>query len=56
MGLHICNNCNYKRHCSNAFKNNLICSCANERIKLEQQQRFDDTDLKEFVEFVKEKE
>ncbi len=54
MGLHICNNCNYKMHCDNAFKNNLICSCANERIKSEQQQRFDNTDLKEFAKFVKE--
>lgn len=54
MGLHICNNCNYKTRCTNAFKNNLMCLSINPDIKKRRQLVFDNTELKEFVEFSRE--
>lgn len=52
MGLHICNYCDYKMNCTKAFKNNMICLSSNINVKLKQQKRFDDTELKEFREFL----
>ena len=54
MGLHICNYCEYKTKCENAFKNSLMCTNINPNIKREQERRFDNTDFKEFTEFLKE--
>lgn len=56
MGLHICNYCEHKTKCDNAFKNSLICTNINPKIKKEQEKRFDNTELKEFTEFLKEAE
>ena len=52
MGLHICNYCDYKTIYTKAFKNNMICLSLNKKIKSEQQKRFDNTELKEFREFL----
>ena len=53
MGLHICNNCDYKMSCKNAFQNSLICTSTN--VKKKQESRFDRTEFKEFAEFLKER-
>lgn len=52
MGLHICNYCEYKMNCSNAFKNNLICTSTNAKIKKQQEERFDNTEFRKFKEFL----
>ena len=54
MGLHICNYCEYKAKCENAFKNNLMCTNLNSNIKKKQEKRFDNTEFKEFVRFLEE--
>lgn len=56
MGLHICNYCEHKTKCDNAFKNSLICTNMNPKIKKEQEKRFDNKEFKEFKEFLKEAE
>lgn len=52
MGLHICNNCDYKTKCMRAFENNLICLNPIKEIKKEQTKRFDDTEFKKLKEFL----
>lgn len=52
MGLHICNNCDYKDNCEKAFENSLVCLNTNSRIKYQQERKFDNTELKEFKEFL----
>lgn len=52
MGLHICNNCDYKSNCTKAFENSLICSSLNKKVRKEQEKRFDNTEFKEFKEFL----
>lgn len=52
MGLHICNYCNYKSNCTKSFENSLICLSINEKVRKEQEERFDNTELKEFREFL----
>lgn len=52
MGLHICNNCDYKDNCEKAFQNSLTCLSMNSRIKIERERIFDNTELKEFKELL----
>lgn len=52
MGLHICNNCDYKFNCTKAFQNSLMCLSVNKNIKEKQERRFDNTEFKEFKEFL----
>ena len=52
MGLHICNNCNYKAKYTQAFQSNLICLNLIKELKDEQIKRFDNTELREFKEFL----
>lgn len=52
MGLHICNNCDYNLNCTQKFQNNLICLSLDRNIKQEQEKRFDNTEFKEFKEFL----
>lgn len=52
MGLHICNNCDYKSNCTKAFSNDLICLSIDKNIKEEQERQFDNTEFREFKEFL----
>jgi len=52
MGLHICNNCDYNTKCKEKFQNDLICLSPIKELKDAQTKRFDNTELREFKEFL----
>lgn len=54
MSLHICNNCEHIEKCTNAFKNSITCFNIDRNIKQEQQAKFDNIMLKEYIDIIKE--
>lgn len=48
----MCEYCDYNTKCKEAFQNELICLNPIKELKDEQTKRFDNTDLREFKEFL----